>query len=107
MGSIAVDAQTRDEKPLSSSDRTTFKLPDGETEVWIATTVDDTVTEYVVGSGVAKLARWKTDGTQTRLSPAMVNDDGAHFTEVLRLQLLGLDEVTLARHSGRTESNRT
>lgn len=94
MGSITLDAPARYEKPLSSSDRTTFKLPDGETEVWIATTVDDTVVEYIVGSGVAKLARWKTDGTETRLSPAMVNDDGAHFTEVLRLQLLGLDEYT-------------
>ncbi|XP_044724645.1 acetyltransferase (GNAT) domain-containing protein [Hirsutella rhossiliensis] len=69
------------------SNRTSFRLPDGETEVWI----DTAGTAYVVGSGVATLARWTTDGTQTRVSPAMVNDERAQFGPVFRLQPLSLD----------------
>ncbi|KAH6892509.1 acyl-CoA N-acyltransferase [Thelonectria olida] len=72
------------------SNGTTFKLPDGETEVWVDATGNGAATGYVVGSGDQTLARWTTDGTQTRVSPAMVNDDNAQFDKLLRLQLLSL-----------------
>ncbi|PHH91315.1 hypothetical protein CDD83_963 [Cordyceps sp. RAO-2017] len=83
MGSVIVDAQPRDEKPAKVSTKTCFKLPDGETDVWI----DSTGTGYVVGSSSGKLARWMTDGTRTRVSPAMVNDSRAQFGQVFRLEL--------------------
>lgn len=88
MGSIIVDKLSQDETRLKISNKTSFRLPDGETEVWIDTTCNGTGTDYVVGSGEDTLARWTTDGTQTRVSPAMVNDNSAQFSEVMHLQLL-------------------
>lgn len=88
MGSIIVDELSRDETHQNISNKTSFKLPDGETKVWIDTTSNGAGTDYVVGSGEETLARWTTDGTQTRVSPAMVNDGSAQFSEVIRLQLL-------------------
>ncbi|KAK7409429.1 hypothetical protein QQX98_008390 [Neonectria punicea] len=91
MGHVIVETQSREETSLKMSKKLSFKLPDGETEVWIHRSGNSTGMDYVVGSGDAALARWTTDGTQTRLSPAMVNDDNAEFGEVIRLQLLNLD----------------
>ncbi|KAK0751379.1 acyl-CoA N-acyltransferase [Schizothecium vesticola] len=70
------------------SSRASFRLPDGETEIWIADTAKGISSEYIVGSGDAALARWTSDGTQTRLSPAMVNDDIAELGDVFRLRLV-------------------
>jgi hypothetical protein len=74
--------------------KTFFNLPDGKTEVWIDTTRkrNGPGNDYSVGSGDRTLARWMTNGTLTRVSPAMVNDDRAQSSEVFHLQLLALDE---------------
>ncbi|KPM39847.1 hypothetical protein AK830_g6743 [Neonectria ditissima] len=92
MGHVIIDEQSRDEKPSKSLKKICFRLPDGETEVWIQNYSNSTAAEYVVGSRGGRLARWTTDGTQTRVSPAMVNEDNAQFGEVVRLQLFNLDE---------------
>lgn len=100
--------------------KTSFRLPDGETEVWIAVdhnvtngsvngnsneahngltngfgqdSVDETDNGYLIGSGNATLARWAKNPTPTRLSPAIVNDDRAEFGQALRLQLFGSELV--------------
>ncbi|KAK7425995.1 hypothetical protein QQZ08_007577 [Neonectria magnoliae] len=91
MGHVIVETQSREETSLKMSKKLSFRLPDGETEVWIHRSGNSTGMDYVVGSGDGALARWTSDGTQTRLSPAMVNDDNAEFGEVIRLQLLSLD----------------
>jgi hypothetical protein len=93
MGSVIVETQHRHERLLKMSNGTSFKLPDGETEIWIDSTSNGAGTDYVVGSGDEMLARWTTDGTQTRVSPAMVNDNNAQFDKLLKLQLLNLDEI--------------
>ncbi|KAK0617467.1 acyl-CoA N-acyltransferase [Immersiella caudata] len=67
--------------------RTCFRLPDGETEIWIAGSAKGISNEYTVGSGNTVLARWASDGVRTRLSPAMVNDELAEFGEVFSLGL--------------------
>ncbi|KAF4981722.1 hypothetical protein FZEAL_2524 [Fusarium zealandicum] len=77
--------EARYHKPV----KTSFKLPDGKTELWIESTSKDNGTTYVVGSGHGTLARWTTDGTRTRVSQAMVNEDRAQFDQVVRLHLLG------------------
>ncbi|KAK7729786.1 hypothetical protein SLS53_009202 [Cytospora paraplurivora] len=68
-----------------NAERTSFRLPDGSTEVWIASTG----TGFVVGSGYMLLAEWKSDGKQARVSPAMVNEDRAESAQVLQLTLGG------------------
>lgn len=64
--------------------KTSFRLPDGTTEVWIMMT---TASNFVVGSGEKVLAEWSYDGQQARVSPAMVNEDRAESAPLLRLDL--------------------
>ncbi|KAJ4324683.1 hypothetical protein N0V84_003808 [Fusarium piperis] len=92
MGIYIEDTKSHLETLLDKPTKILFKLPDGKTEVWIETTKNDTGTDHVVGSGDRALARWATDGTQTRISPAMVNDDRAEFDQVFALELLSFDE---------------
>ncbi|KAI3396008.1 hypothetical protein diail_579 [Diaporthe ilicicola] len=73
------------------SEKINFKLPDGKTELWLTITGS----EHVLGSGDTTLARWASDYRQTRVSPAMVNDDRAEVAQVLRLKL-NLDESNSA-----------
>ncbi|KAM6509559.1 hypothetical protein FALCPG4_017211 [Fusarium falciforme] len=92
MGIYIEDSQSHVETILGKPNRISFKLPDGKTEIWIETTKNNTGTDHVVGSGDRALARWATDGTKTRISPAMVNDDRAEFDQVFALELLSFDE---------------
>lgn len=69
--------------------RINFKLPDSKTQVWIEDVGHDTKAgaTYAIGSGDALLAHWTTDGTSTRVSPAMINDDRAQLGPVRHLQI--------------------
>ncbi len=71
--------------------RFAFKLPDAVTGVWIdqKRKGSNGGIKYVVGSGESILAQWTSDEAQTRISPAMVNDDRAQFDTLFHLQLLG------------------
>lgn len=93
MGSITIDSLPGDETPPELLKRILFNLPDGETEIWIDKIGDSINTEYVVGSSDRVLARWTTDGTETRVSPAMVNEENAEFSKIIRLELLGSNNV--------------
>lgn len=93
MDSLIVYAQSLNGKSLKMSNKISFKLPDGETEMWIATTGNGAATDYIVGFGERTLAQWTTEGTHTRVSPPMVNDSSAQFGYVIRLQLLSSDVV--------------
>ncbi|KAJ3537868.1 hypothetical protein NM208_g6145 [Fusarium decemcellulare] len=66
MGAVILEEHYRDERPLGKSPKTSFKLPDAETDVWIYTTGNGSGTDYFIGSGDRTLARWKTD---VRTSP--------------------------------------
>lgn len=92
MGIYIEDAKSHLETLMDKPNKSSFKLPDGKTQVWIETTTSKTGTDHVVGSGDQALARWATDGAQTRVSPAMVNDDRAEFDQVFSLELLSHDE---------------
>lgn len=92
MGMYIDDAKSHVETLLGKPNKISFKLPDSKTEIWIETTKNNTGADHVVGSGDRALARWATDGTQTRISPAMVNDDRAEFDQVFALELLSFDE---------------
>lgn len=81
-----ITAKHGEELAPQLSAKLSFKLPDAVTDVWIASSADAGL--YVVGSGDKAQARWATDGTQTRVSPAMVNDDRADVGLVLHLELL-------------------
>lgn len=91
MGSILTDASSHNGTCLDLSNKLSFRLPDSETEVWVGTTNNGTSTEYIVGSGSERLGCWTNDGMQTRISPAMVNDEYAQFGDIFRLQLSSLD----------------
>ncbi|KAL1849839.1 hypothetical protein Daus18300_013152 [Diaporthe australafricana] len=75
----------------SLSEKIDFRLPDGKTEIWLGVQGPD----YVVGSGDTTLASWTSDDRQTRVSPAMVDDDRAELGQVLTLKL-NLDESSSA-----------
>ncbi|KAL2673619.1 hypothetical protein Neosp_012062 [[Neocosmospora] mangrovei] len=92
MGMYIDDAKSHIETLLNKSEKISFTLPDGKTEIWLQTAKNNTGTDHVVGSGDRALARWTTDGTKTRISPAMVNDDRAEFDHVFSLELLSFDE---------------
>ncbi|KAF5664934.1 lysine n-acyltransferase [Fusarium circinatum] len=74
-----------------TSKETSFKLPDGETNIWIANTGHGDGNDYLVGSSDTTLARWSVDGRETRISPAMVNDNRAQFGPVFELEILNSD----------------
>ncbi|KAF4463476.1 lysine N-acyltransferase [Fusarium albosuccineum] len=105
MGAVILEEHCRDERPLGKSPKTSFKLPDAETDVWIYTTGNGSGTDYFIGSGDRTLARWKTDGTKARVSPAMVNDDRAQHEQVLRLELLSLDKTNTRSPFGSDTQN--
>lgn len=67
------------------TEKTSFRLPDGTTQVSIAAKG----TGFLVASGDRLLAEWKNDGRESRISPAMVNDDRAESAQVLRLTIDG------------------
>ncbi|KAH7166580.1 acyl-CoA N-acyltransferase [Dactylonectria macrodidyma] len=100
MGSIFFETQPRDEDSLKMPNKISFRLPDGDTEMWIYTASNGAGTDYIVGSSDRALARWTTDGTQTRVSPAMVNDDRAQFGDVFQLELLSWDANDLRSSFG-------
>jgi hypothetical protein len=102
---VAVDTPPHDEMALQIPSTTRFKLPDGETEVWISGTNNAPGKDYVVGSGDATLARWTNIGTQTRLSLPLVKDDIAQFGNVLQLELLGSHVPTSSLPFGSDNQN--
>lgn len=65
------------------AEKTSFRLPDGTTPIWIATKGAG----FVVGSGDSLLAEWKNDEREARISAAMVNEDRAESAPVLRLTI--------------------
>ncbi|RGP79905.1 ferrichrome siderophore peptide synthetase [Fusarium longipes] len=74
-----------------TSKEISFRLPDGETNIWIANADNNGGDDYLVGSGNATLARWSKDGRETRTSPPMINDDRARFGPVLELEIFNAD----------------
>lgn len=107
MGQISVDAPSScGERPLKTANDICFKLPDGESEVWIITINNGASKDYGIGSGDTPLALWKSGGMHTRLSPAMVNEGAAQFGEVMRLQILSLDGAGACPPFGSEEGQR-
>lgn len=103
MGSVTIDIQFGDETPLKKFNKTSFRLPDAQTELWIETAGNGSASGYVIGSGKDTLARWLADGTKTRISPVFVNEDKALLGELVRLQLLQSD---IASPNSPFETNR-
>ncbi|KAF5017072.1 hypothetical protein F66182_11051, partial [Fusarium sp. NRRL 66182] len=80
---------TPPKEDMEFSKKTSFKLPDSVTSIWITDNNHGDSTELIIGSGEQTLARW-ANGAQTRLSPAMINDERAQYGPVLELELLNL-----------------
>ncbi|KAF5534949.1 lysine n-acyltransferase, partial [Fusarium napiforme] len=90
-----------------TSKETSFRLPDNETNIWIANTGHGDGNDYLVGSGDTTLARWSVDGRETRISPAMVNDNRAQLGPVFELEILNSDVADprspFASHGGQQD----